>query len=308
MKKPTRRHVVVSVIAVAVFAGGGLSVAAATHHSDVSSAPSTPAALTPTLTVTPSSTPMPSPTPTPSVTLTPSVAESATDQDRAPTSQATTPASQVQAPRVTTTASTPKPVSTGLGGYVAQSPSAGETNQILGVVATGSYAQIHLFEKQSDGTWSDALDTSGRVGSAGVGTASESSTATPRGSWPLLSAFGIAANPGSLLPWRQVDQGSCYISDISDVQYNTWQERSTCNDPDEQMITESAPYQYGMVIGYNTARTPGAGSAFFVHVDDGAATSGCVSVPQPVMVQLLQTLHSGARIVNVTSAPELADY
>ena len=38
-------------------------------------------------------------------------------------------------------------------------------------------------------------------------------------------------------------------------------------------------YYDGVVIGYNTARTPGLGSAIFLHLNIGIATSGCVTLP-----------------------------
>ena len=39
-------------------------------------------------------------------------------------------------------------------------------------------------------------------------------------------------------------------------------------------------YNYAAVIAYNLTRTPGAGSAIFLHVGDGQATAGCVSLPR----------------------------
>ena len=46
-----------------------------------------------------------------------------------------------------------------------------------------------------------------------------------------------------------------------------------------------------MVIGYNTAPVrPGAGSAFFVHVDAGAPSQGCVEVPRASEMDLLRWL------------------
>lgn len=311
LRKLGKKQAIIAISAgVVVLGGSGFAVAASRYPSHRAASVVVASSSTPSVGSTPSvsrtsATPTPTPTPTLTPTSTPVVAAPAAAAAPATTKQ-TTQAAQRQA--ATPAATATRPVSAGLASLVAQSPSAQRTDQILGVVASGSSATIHLFDKQSDGTWIDALTASGHVGSAGVGQASESSTATPRGSWPLIAAFGIAANPGALLPWRQVDQNSCYISDDTDPQYNTWQERSTCNSPNEHMITQSVPYQYGIIIGYNTARTPGAGSAFFVHVDDGMATNGCVSVPQPAMVALLQTIHSGALIVNVTSTAELADY
>jgi L,D-peptidoglycan transpeptidase YkuD (ErfK/YbiS/YcfS/YnhG family) len=38
-------------------------------------------------------------------------------------------------------------------------------------------------------------------------------------------------------------------------------------------------YDYGAVIAYNTARTPGRGSAIFLHINIGTPTAGCVTLP-----------------------------
>ena len=47
------------------------------------------------------------------------------------------------------------------------------------------------------------------------------------------------------------------------------------------------------VIGYNTARTPGRGSAIFLHVGTGGATAGCVSLPRSELLKVLRWLRPG---------------
>ncbi|WP_369137788.1 L,D-transpeptidase family protein [Modestobacter versicolor] len=49
-----------------------------------------------------------------------------------------------------------------------------------------------------------------------------------------------------------------------------------------------------MVIDHNRGGTPGAGSAFFLHVTDGAPTAGCVAVDRAAMQQLLRWLDPAA--------------
>ena len=49
-------------------------------------------------------------------------------------------------------------------------------------------------------------------------------------------------------------------------------------------------YRYGAVIGYNTARTRGLGSAIFLHVAHTGATSGCVSLPESELFAVLRWL------------------
>jgi L,D-peptidoglycan transpeptidase YkuD (ErfK/YbiS/YcfS/YnhG family) len=47
-------------------------------------------------------------------------------------------------------------------------------------------------------------------------------------------------------------------------------------------------YNYAAVIAYNTARIPGKGSAIFLHVGDGSATAGCVSLPTSELLNVLR--------------------
>ena len=49
-------------------------------------------------------------------------------------------------------------------------------------------------------------------------------------------------------------------------------------------------YDYGAVIGYNTARAPGLGSAIFLHVNIGQATTGCVTLPVDELLKVLRWL------------------
>ena len=49
-------------------------------------------------------------------------------------------------------------------------------------------------------------------------------------------------------------------------------------------------YDYGAVIAYNDARTPGLGSAIFLHVSHGSSTAGCVSLPTEELLALLRWL------------------
>ena len=49
-------------------------------------------------------------------------------------------------------------------------------------------------------------------------------------------------------------------------------------------------YDYGAVIAYNTARTPGLGSGIFLHVNIGTATAGCVTLPMRELLRVLRWL------------------
>jgi len=55
-------------------------------------------------------------------------------------------------------------------------------------------------------------------------------------------------------------------------------------------MDQTPAYDYGAVIAYNTARTPGLGSAIFLHVDVGGPTAGCVSLPMGELLDMLRWL------------------
>jgi L,D-peptidoglycan transpeptidase YkuD (ErfK/YbiS/YcfS/YnhG family) len=189
---------------------------------------------------------------------------------------------------------------------VAKMNLASRTSQIITVVASGTSAQVKFWEK-SGGTWKQVFSTYGKVGSQGVGSADEYHSRTPRGAYSLGFAFGTS-NPGTSLAFRHITNRSYWISNVKDSQYNTWQERNSSSSADEHMASYPTQYRYGVVINYNTARIKGAGSGFFLHCSNGAPTAGCIAIPTNQMATVLQKLHSGAYIVNVTSEQELLQY
>ena len=101
-----------------------------------------------------------------------------------------------------------------------------------------------------------------RIGSAGVGQASESSTRTPAGTFTLTEAFGRSGNPGTALPYRVVDGDDWWVSDVHSARYN----RSAECAPDacdfdvrtsENLYAAGSVYDLAAVIDYNTGGTPG---------------------------------------------------
>ncbi|MDN3955814.1 L,D-transpeptidase family protein [Sporolactobacillus laevolacticus] len=182
---------------------------------------------------------------------------------------------------------------------IAETKLAKQTNQILTVVASGIHAHITLWTKNGD-IWGKALETNGFVGKYGIGHVHEGSMKTPYGAYSLGFAFGTS-NPGTKLPFRLITPTSWWVEDSNDSKYNTWQEGDHFNKPSEHLADYPVQYEYAVVINYNTARTPWAGSGFFIHVSNGSYTAGCVSLPESQMVQLLRILEPNAYILNVTS-------
>lgn len=128
-----------------------------------------------------------------------------------------------------------------------------------------------------------------RVGPAGIGQASEGSTRTPAGDWRMTEAFGRLADPGTKMHYFTSTTRDWWDSYVKSPTYNTHVVRTTSPGPgSENLYDIGYVYDYAAVIGYNLQRTPGAGSAFFLHVSNGKPTAGCVAVSRESMIALLR--------------------
>lgn len=177
-------------------------------------------------------------------------------------------------------------------------PAAG-TNQLVTVLvpaATSATGTLRAWQRSGNG-WNTVIGPiKVKVGTDGIGTAREGVNRSPRGTFPLDRAFGRQPNPGTALPYQRVGDSDWWVSDTRSAAYNTMRscKPGTCTFDEsagENLGRAGASYDYAMVIGYNTAPVqPGAGSAFFVHVDAGAPSAGCVEVPRAEVLNLLRWL------------------
>lgn len=190
---------------------------------------------------------------------------------------------------------------TGSGDFVENLSIATRTNQLIIVSASGTTAKVTMHEKNESGSWTQIMSTSGYVGSQGVGQASESSSRTPAGSFTFGKAFGVNANPGSNYSYVQVDGSHYWVDDPASAYYNKFVSSNEIPASNwssaEHIIDYPTQYAYVLSIDYNTACTPGAGSAIFLHCSNGRPTAGCVSIPQSDMIFVMQHIQSGCRIV-----------
>ncbi|GIN86232.1 hypothetical protein J6TS2_26180 [Heyndrickxia sporothermodurans] len=191
---------------------------------------------------------------------------------------------------------------------VAKTKTAKKTNQIVTVVGKGSAATVEYWSKNKTGKWVRVFTTKGHVGSKGVGKASESDSRTPKGAYKLGFAFGTT-NPKTNMTFKRITKNSYWISNVNDPKYNTWQERTKSSKLDEHLIKYPTQYKYAMVINYNTYQPKkGAGSAIFLHVDNGKPTAGCVSILEKRMLYLINHLTNNAYIIIVNKESEIAKY
>jgi L,D-peptidoglycan transpeptidase YkuD (ErfK/YbiS/YcfS/YnhG family) len=175
------------------------------------------------------------------------------------------------------------------------SPAPAGSSQLITVSAPSSAsttATLTAWQRGSDGTWRVAIGpVAAHVGATGIGRASEGSQHTPAGTFPLTQAFGRQADPGTRMRYFQTDALDWWDENPSSPTYNLHVRQSRSpGGASENLYYSGAVYDYVVNMDYNTARVPGAGSAFFLHVSDGGPTAGCVSVDRSVMVALLRWL------------------
>lgn len=181
---------------------------------------------------------------------------------------------------------------------IANTIAAQNSSQIVTVVSNGgSYGELVMWEKDSSGNWREVDRVSARLGQNGMKSAGEvyeMDKCTPTGIYTLTEAFGINSDPGSGVPYRQLDGSEYWVDDVDSEYYNTMQFGA----PDgrwnsaEKLVDFPGYYNYSLVIDYN--RWPvisGKSSAIFLHCDMGIYTYGCVAIPQNNLVNLLTWLN-----------------
>ena len=142
--------------------------------------------------------------------------------------------------------------------------------------------------RQVYGPWTARI---GYHGFAPAGHKREGDGRTPTGVFGFQFMFGVEPNPGVRYPYRPALSTSWWDDDSASAHYNEWVDsRTGYPGRDPEAMRQVPSYRYGAVIGYNLARTPGLGSAIFLHVAHTGATSGCVSLPEPELLAVLRWL------------------
>jgi L,D-peptidoglycan transpeptidase YkuD (ErfK/YbiS/YcfS/YnhG family) len=184
--------------------------------------------------------------------------------------------------------------------FAAGYSAASQYSQLVIVQSHGTRATVTMHELQ-DGVWTEILRTDGFVGSKGVGEASEYTSATPQGTFPLYFAFGINPDPGTKVPYLQVDEYDYWVGDSSSPLYNQYARADSDVDWDksesERIIDYPSAYGYCLFIGYNIEGTPHMGSCYFLHCSNGRPTAGCVSVSESDMAFILRNIGEDCGIV-----------
>lgn len=261
-----------------------------------------------TLTQTPivSSLPTPTLSPTPSMASSPSPSASITPENTKSIKE--TP---VQSPIATPKAiaqptQTVQPVSTATAKPVANSGALPDillqkkisvttkSDQIVFVLASGSKAEVTLYEKNEQG-WNALVKATGSVGKSGVSAnRKEGDGSTPMGVYKLGFAFGNKNDPGTKMEYRDVTGNSYWVDDAKSHFYNKWVEGTENKDwsSAEELWKMQTAYAYALVVEYNygSSTVPGKGSAIFLHCGS-KPTVGCIAIPEEKMKAVLKLLN-----------------
>ena len=193
------------------------------------------------------------------------------------------------APTATAPATTRAAAATG-----AASPLAG--SQLVTVTAASSratYATLTAY-RLSGGRWRRALGPwtarIGRNGFAPPGRKREGDGRTPSGTFGFGFFFGVLPNPWVRFRYRQSQPYDFWDDDPASPHYNELVDQRRADPGLDPEPMDVSGYDYGAVIAYNTARTPGLGSGIFLHVNIGIATAGCVTLPMGELLRVLRWL------------------
>jgi L,D-peptidoglycan transpeptidase YkuD (ErfK/YbiS/YcfS/YnhG family) len=233
---------------------------------------------------------------------------SASDGSSAPSAVVPHSSAQVTAPRTpsvpaaadTVRPSQTKTIRTATGHRLPIGYGTADARQVITVVAPlgGTDAQLQRWTAVPGGWQPVGSAVHAYVGGQGVGPAREGYDGTPAGSFTLTQAFGRYPRPVTALPYFQTDPSDWWAGDSSSPStYNTHQRcapGASCGfnkSESEQLYYVAGLYNYAVVIACNRhPAVPGKGSAFFLHVQGGSPTGGCVAVDQSVLLTIMAWL------------------
>lgn len=163
------------------------------------------------------------------------------------------------------------------------------------VMCSGTACTFKVYQVVN-GVLREKLSTSGFIGRNGSGKTVEGDGKTPLGTFTVGKAYGIADDPGSIIPYTKVTNSMYWCGRSDSPYYNTLIDASKSGPGDEHLIEYTEAYQYLLDIGYNTACTPRLGSAIFLHCSRNQPTAGCIAIPKDDMAATLRMITAGTKI------------
>ena len=181
-----------------------------------------------------------------------------------------------------------------------------ETDQIMIVIPysyTSYQGRFYYYIKSEEGKWNEIINTECHIGANGLGKQIEGDNKTPVGKFNFSSFFGINDNPGTKVPYIQVNDSIWWNCDSNSPDYNTmvntdYYTKDFNRNESEHIINYNPGYEYIMNINYNPDRTPRKGCAIFLHCfTKNPYTGGCVAVNKENMKKIITTADEKSVII-----------
>ena len=141
------------------------------------------------------------------------------------------------------------------------------------VTCNGTICTFKVYQVVN-GVFTERLSTSGFIGRNGSGKTVEGDGKTPIGTFTVGKAYGIADDPGSVIPYTKVTNGMYRCGRSDSPYYNTLINAAKSGPGDEHLIDYTESYPYLLDIGYNSECIPHLGSAIFLHCSRNRPTAG----------------------------------
>jgi len=215
-------------------------------------------------------------------------------------------------------------------------PGASTAQQVIVVTSTDFHsprARLSAYERSTDGTWvAVESNVAAFVGARGIVPGDrrrQSTNTTPAGTYAITSAFGRLPNPGTTLPYVQVDTNDAWTYNPRvPSTYNLFQSApvswASYGRYVEHLWKLGRQYDYVAVLDYNAPTGPisvdsrgvrhsalpantRAGGGIFLHVSKGVPTAGCISIDESAMRHVMDWLDPAKRpVILIGSASALA--
>ena len=174
-----------------------------------------------------------------------------------------------------------------------KNPIFANSSQIFLVTANGtstSYGTGSMYEK-TNGEWKKLSGFAVRLGANGMSyTRVQNSQKTPAGVLNILSAFGVAGNPGSNYAYHKVTVNDYWDLNSGSPTYNRMISSNVGGDL-EHLIDYQTQYKYVLVTDWNYSQNPDKGGAIFIHMNGAGATGSCISLAEGNMVSLMKWIN-----------------
>ena len=181
-----------------------------------------------------------------------------------------------------------------------------ETDQIMLVMpySYSSYsARLYYYIKDESGKWNEIINTECNIGKNGLGKQREGDYKTPIGKFNFTKLFGIAENPGTKLPYLQVNDSIWWNCDSKSSEYNMminteYYTKEFDKNESEHIIEYKSGYVYTMSLNYNPDRIPYKGCAIFLHCfTENPYTGGCVAISEEKMKTVITNANENSIII-----------